>query len=131
MAYKNAVLDDGNSRTSLKQINPAFGDFCTRVAGEAWGLPLIDQKTKALITIAVDVVNQDQSGPGNPFGAHVNMALSRGPRGRKSRNFCSSCAFMPASTRPPRASAGSTRFSRPRSRSLMTAPSWRGPAITS
>ena len=27
------------------------------------GLPLIDQKTKALITIAIDVVNQDQARP--------------------------------------------------------------------
>jgi alkylhydroperoxidase/carboxymuconolactone decarboxylase family protein YurZ len=78
MAYKNAVLDDHELQDDLKRINPAFGDFCTRVAGEAWGLPLIDQKTKALITIAVDVVNQDQVGPGNPFGAHVNMALKQG-----------------------------------------------------
>jgi 4-carboxymuconolactone decarboxylase len=78
MPYKNAVLDDHQLQDDLKKINPAFGDFCTRVAGEAWGLPLIDQKTKALITIAVDVVNQDQVGPGNPFGAHVRMALKQG-----------------------------------------------------
>jgi 4-carboxymuconolactone decarboxylase len=78
MKYKNAVLDDIELQEALKQINPKFGDFVTRVAGEAWGLPLIDQKTKALITIAVDVVNQDQVGPGNPFGAHVNMALQQG-----------------------------------------------------
>ena len=50
----------------------------TRVAGEAWGLPLIDQKTKALITIAIDVVNQDHRGPGNPFAAYVKMALQQG-----------------------------------------------------
>jgi len=78
MPYKNAVLEDHKLQDDLKKINPAFGDFCTRVAGEAWGLPLIDQKTKALITIAVDVVNQDQVGPGNPFGAHVRMALKQG-----------------------------------------------------
>ncbi len=48
------------------------------MAGEAWGLPRLDQKTKALITIAVDVVNQDHVGPGNPFGAHVRMALKQG-----------------------------------------------------
>ena len=77
-AYKNAVLDDKELQEALKQINPKFGDFVTRVAGEAWGLPLIDQKTKALITIAIDVVNQDQTGPGNPFGAHVMMALKQG-----------------------------------------------------
>jgi 4-carboxymuconolactone decarboxylase len=75
---KNAVLDDPALLAGLKAINPKFGDFCARVAGEAWGLPLLDQKTKALITIAVDVVNQDQVGPGNPFGAHVQMALQQG-----------------------------------------------------
>lgn len=78
MAYKNAVLDDKELQDNLKRINPAFGDFCTRVAGEAWGRPLIDQKTKALITIAIDVVNQDQNGPGSPFGAHVSMAVKQG-----------------------------------------------------
>lgn len=76
--YKNAVLDDLALQEGLKKINPKFGDFVTRVAGEAWGMPLIDQKTKALITIAVDVVNQDQVGPGSPFGAHVSMALKQG-----------------------------------------------------
>ncbi|QSJ20277.1 carboxymuconolactone decarboxylase family protein [Nostoc sp. UHCC 0702] len=76
--YKNAVLDDIKLQAGLNSINPKFGDFCTRVAGEAWGLPLIDQKTKALITIAIDVVNQDQVGTGNPFGTHVNMALQQG-----------------------------------------------------
>lgn len=75
---KNAVLDDKNLQAGLSSINPKFGDFCTRVAGEAWGLPLIDQKTKALITIAIDVVNQTQNGPGNPFGAHVMMAMQQG-----------------------------------------------------
>jgi 4-carboxymuconolactone decarboxylase len=74
----NAVLDDPDLRAGLAAINPKFGDFCARVAGEAWGRPLIDQKTKALITIAVDVVIQDQAGPGSPFGAHVQMALKQG-----------------------------------------------------
>ncbi|MGD1804858.1 carboxymuconolactone decarboxylase family protein [Dapis sp. BLCC M126] len=78
MAYKNAVLDDKALQEGLNSINPKFGDFCTRVAGEAWGLPIIDQKTKALITVAIDVVNQDHVGPGNPFGAHVKMAMSQG-----------------------------------------------------
>ncbi len=74
----NAVLDDLELQRGLNAINPKFGDFCTRVAGEAWGQPLLDQKTKALIVLAVDVVNQDQVGPGNPFGAHVHMALKQG-----------------------------------------------------
>src|SRR6266852_9226510 len=78
MGYANAVLDDVGLQEGLNAINPKFGDFCTRVAGEAWGQPLLDQKTKALIVIAIDVVNQDQVGPGNPFGAHVQMALKQG-----------------------------------------------------
>ena len=78
MVPKNAVLDDPALIEGLKHIHPRFGDFCTRVAGEAWGLPLLDQKTKALVTIAVDVVNQDQVGPGSPFAAHVHMALKQG-----------------------------------------------------
>jgi 4-carboxymuconolactone decarboxylase len=75
---QNAVLGDPELQAGLKAIHPAWGDFCTRVAGEAWGLPLIDQRTKALITIAVDVVNTNESGPGAPFKAHVNMALKQG-----------------------------------------------------
>lgn len=78
MPYQNAVLDDKKLQEALKRINPKFGDFCTRVAGEAWGLPLLDQKTKALITIALDVANQDQVGTGSPFAAHVNMAMQQG-----------------------------------------------------
>jgi 4-carboxymuconolactone decarboxylase len=75
---QNAVLGDPKLQDDLKAIHPAWGDFCIRVAGEAWGLPLIDQRTKALITIAVDVVNANESGPGAPFKAHVNMALKQG-----------------------------------------------------
>lgn len=78
MSYKNAVLDDKELQTSLKSINTKFGDFVTRVAGEAWGLPLIEQRTKALIVIAVDIVNQDHIGSGSPFAAHVDMALKQG-----------------------------------------------------
>ena len=78
MPFKNAVLDDLELQAGLKAINPRFGELCTRVAGEVWGLPLIDQKTKALITVAVDVVNQEQYGPGTPFGAHVHMAIKQG-----------------------------------------------------
>jgi 4-carboxymuconolactone decarboxylase len=75
---KNAVLDDPQLQANLKAINPKFGDFVIRVAGEAWGQPLIDQKTKALITIAVDVVNQDHVGSGSPFAAHLQMAMQQG-----------------------------------------------------
>ncbi len=78
MTYKNAVLDDHELQEALKQINPKYGDFVTRVAGEAWGLPLIDQKTKALIAIAMDVVIQNQASIDSPFPAHINMALKLG-----------------------------------------------------
>jgi 4-carboxymuconolactone decarboxylase len=78
MAYQNAVLDDAALQEGLRKINPKFGDFCIRAAGEVWGMPLISQKLKALITIAIDVVNQDHVGAGNPFGAHVHMAMLQG-----------------------------------------------------
>ena len=74
----NAVLGDPDLQQALKSINQKFGDLCTRVAGEVWGLPLIDQRTKALITIAVDVANANESGPGTPFEAHVRMAFKQG-----------------------------------------------------
>jgi 4-carboxymuconolactone decarboxylase len=78
MNYKKAVLDDKDLQEGLKSIHPQFGDLCTRVAGEVWGLPLIDQKTKALVVIAIDVVNQNLSGPGSPFEVHVQMAMKQG-----------------------------------------------------
>jgi 4-carboxymuconolactone decarboxylase len=78
VAFKNAVLEDKALQAALNGIHPKFGDLCTRVAGEVWGKPLIDQKTKAFITIAVDVANGNQSGPGVPFEAHVDMALKQG-----------------------------------------------------
>lgn len=81
--YKNAVLDDLELQIGLKDLNPKFGNFVTCVAGKAWGLPLIDQKTKALIAIAVDVANQNHKGPGNPFTAHVDMALKQGATGEE------------------------------------------------
>jgi 4-carboxymuconolactone decarboxylase len=75
---ENAVLGDRELQEGLKSVHPRFADFCVRVAGEAWGLPLVDQRTKALITIAVDVVNANESGPGAPFEAHVRMAFKQG-----------------------------------------------------
>jgi 4-carboxymuconolactone decarboxylase len=88
MAFKNAVLDDKALQDGLSSINPKFGELCTRVAGEVWGLPLIDQKTKTLIVIAVDVVNQSEYGPGTPFGAHVNMALKQGATREEIEEVC-------------------------------------------
>ena len=75
---ENAVLADKQLQDALKAVNPKWGEFCIRVAGEVWGLPLIDQKTKAFLTIAIDVVNANETGPSSPFEAHVNMALKQG-----------------------------------------------------
>ncbi|MCL1470593.1 EthD domain-containing protein [Argonema antarcticum] len=76
--YQNAVLDDQELQAGLKGVNLKFGDFVTRVAGEAWGQPFISQKAKALITIAVDIVNQNQKGTVNPLRSHIDMALKQG-----------------------------------------------------
>jgi 4-carboxymuconolactone decarboxylase len=75
---ENAVLGDPELQAGLKALNPRWGDFCIRAAGEAWGLPLIDQRTKALIVVAIDVVNANENGPGSPFAAHVEMARKQG-----------------------------------------------------
>ena len=76
-APSNAVLDDLELQAGLNSVHPAFGDLCTRVAGEVWGQPLIDQATKAMLTIAIDVVNQGMV-PESPFEVHVRMALKQG-----------------------------------------------------
>ncbi|TDE21193.1 carboxymuconolactone decarboxylase family protein [Vibrio owensii] len=76
--FQNAVLDDQALISGLKSINETWGDLAVRVAGEVWGMPLIDQKTKALITIAIDQMALNVTGDGNPFGAHVDMALKQG-----------------------------------------------------
>ena len=61
----------------VNKVNPRFADFVTRVADEAWGEPLIDHRTKTLITIAIDVVNQGVY-PGSPFRVHLEMAEKLG-----------------------------------------------------
>lgn len=38
----------------------------------------IDQKTKALISIALDVVSTNIPATGNPYAAHINMAIKQG-----------------------------------------------------
>jgi len=74
----NAVLDDAALQAALTAIHPAFGDLCVRAAGEVWGKPHLSQRTKAFLTIAIDVVNQGLNGPGSPFEAHIRMALKQG-----------------------------------------------------
>ncbi|MEZ6969226.1 carboxymuconolactone decarboxylase family protein [Aeromonas sp. S11(2024)] len=78
LPFANAVLDDQALVSGLKSIHPTRGDMTVRVAGEAWGMPLLDQKSKALITIAIDQMALNVSGEGNPFAAHVDMALKQG-----------------------------------------------------
>ena len=75
---ENAVLGDPSLHDGLCGINPEFGDFCCRVAGEAWGKPLLSQKFKAMMAVVLDVSHQSFSGPGVPFGTHVEMALKQG-----------------------------------------------------
>jgi len=74
---ENAVYDPELTK-ALNNINSLFGDLCVRVCGEVWGKPLISQRTKALITIALDVANSSFHGPGVPFETHVKMALKLG-----------------------------------------------------
>ena len=75
---ENAVLADQELINGLHGISPIFGEFCVKVAGEAWGKPLVDQKTKAFMAIVLDVSHQSLTGPGTPFEAHVLMALKQG-----------------------------------------------------
>ena len=77
--YPNAVLDDKDLQEKLAAINPKYGPWVTRVAGEVWGLPLLDQKTKALIALTTDVVNQSPlGGSGSALAAHVHIAMAQG-----------------------------------------------------
>jgi 4-carboxymuconolactone decarboxylase len=72
---ENAILGDNKLQEGLKKINPEWGDFCIRASAEAWGKPLIDQKTKTLLTLAVDIVIMAQ---GQQFANHVSMARQQG-----------------------------------------------------
>ena len=53
--HENAVYGDDELCEALNNVNPTFGDFCIRVAAEAWGKPLISQKVKTLLAVALDV----------------------------------------------------------------------------
>ncbi|WP_437303003.1 carboxymuconolactone decarboxylase family protein [Sorangium sp. So ce388] len=74
---ENAVLGDEELQASLKSVSPRWGDLCVRAAGEVWGLPIIPQKTKALIAVAIDVVTCNV-GATTPLDVHVRMALKQG-----------------------------------------------------
>jgi len=73
--HENAVLGDEVLKAGLRQLHPEFGDLCIRASGETWGKPLLDQKTKVLIAIVVDVVEQIT---GKPFENHLHMARQQG-----------------------------------------------------
>jgi len=72
---ENAVLGDKELQARLMKIDAEFGEFCIRTSAEIFGKPLLDQKTKAIIAIAVDVVEQLN---GIPFKNHVDIALKQG-----------------------------------------------------
>ncbi len=58
-------------------IGNRFDDFLTRVASK-YELPLIDPKTKALIAIAVDLVNGINRSTSNSFASSIHKARSQG-----------------------------------------------------
>lgn len=72
---ENGVLGDPELMAGLMKLNPDFGELCINASGVAWGKPLIDQKTKALIAIAIDVVEQIT---GKPFENHIHIARKQG-----------------------------------------------------
>lgn len=71
----NAVLGDQILQAGLMQLNPAFGDLCIRTSGEAYAKPLLSQKTKVLMALVVDIVEQIH---GPPFANHLRMAVQQG-----------------------------------------------------
>jgi 4-carboxymuconolactone decarboxylase len=81
---ENAVLGDPALQKRLMAIDPEFGEFCIRISGEIFGKPLLSQKTKALIAIAIDVVEQLN---GIPFKNHVDIALKQGTTAEELREL--------------------------------------------
>ena len=71
----NAVLGDQELRAGLMALNADFGDLCIRASGEAYAKPLIPQKTKVMIALVVDIIEQIH---GKPFENHLAMAVKQG-----------------------------------------------------
>ena len=95
----NAVSDDADLKSGLLSLDENFGELCIRVCGEVWGKPLISQKTKCLLTIALDVANQS-IGPGTPYEVHISMALKQGATVEEIEELllftCAYCGFNKA-----------------------------------
>jgi len=72
---ENAVLGDTELMAGLMKLNPDFGELCISASAIPWGKPLLDQKTKVLLAVAIDVVEQIT---GKPFENHISMALKQG-----------------------------------------------------
>jgi len=72
---ENAVLGDTELVNGLKKMNPAFAELCLDTSGRAYGTPLIDQRTKILMAITIDIVEQIH---GKPFENHLMMAKKQG-----------------------------------------------------
>ncbi len=73
--YENAVLGDADLLAGLKKMNPAFAELCIDTSGKAYKTPLIDQKTKVMFAIVIDILEQIH---GKPFENHLVMAKKQG-----------------------------------------------------
>lgn len=72
---ENAVAGDPQLIAGLRALNKDFGEFCVSASAIPWGKPLIDQKTKVFIALAIDVSEQIT---GKPFENHIIMARKQG-----------------------------------------------------
>jgi 4-carboxymuconolactone decarboxylase len=73
--FENAVSGDQELIAGLKKMNPDFAELCLETSEKAYETPLIDQRTKVLLAIVVDVVEQIH---GKPFENHLMMAKKQG-----------------------------------------------------
>jgi 4-carboxymuconolactone decarboxylase len=73
--FENAVSGDQELIAGLKKMNPDFAELCLETSEKAYETPLVDQRTKVLLAIVVDVVEQIH---GKPFENHLMMAKKQG-----------------------------------------------------
>lgn len=74
---ENAVLADQELIEGLQKMDKDFAELCLDTSGKAYETPLIDQRTKILFAIVIDVVEQIK---GQPFENHLMMAKKQGVR---------------------------------------------------
>jgi 4-carboxymuconolactone decarboxylase len=73
--FENAVAGDPDLKEGLAKMNPAFAKLCLDASEKAYETPLLDQRTKILFALVVDVVEQIH---GKPFENHLMMAKKNG-----------------------------------------------------